>query len=297
MTPLAHIATVTEAVRTSMLEWVEGLMASAGLEVPVSGGLQKDSATSTLVLLPYQMVMESQAGVPEVPLMPMTGDGRHSGAIPAPWRALAKGMTQVLVDQYPKRAKKGPGLGPLDPCPRIDELPGPLKTWYEAHEDWHVQGGRGLLPQISWRQPFSLVIRYTAMVLDDNPGSDLMRLQALAVLAGGIRQQRYFETEVPPGPQETVLADLVDAFAASAPEPLGAELAEAAEASRSAYPLAVGLFPHNDLTDNDLALVMQALRVPMQPALVFGARLSLGAGPVLLTGAMPHLSPVEGARR
>ncbi|MCA9566786.1 MAG: hypothetical protein KC656_03050 [Myxococcales bacterium] len=295
-TPYKHTAEVTERVRGAMITWVEGLLAAAELTLPVTGALPSDRDHGALVLLPYQMIMESQAGVPQVPLMPVSGDGRRD-AIPGPWRALARGMTDVLVEQFPQRTKGAPGLGPLDPCPPLDGLPAPIAAWYRANPAFQAEGGRGRLPQISWRQPFSLVIRYAAMVVDPDPASDLLRLQALAVLAAGIRQERFFQTQVPPVPQTPDLAGLVDAMAEAAPGEAGETMRAAAVASRSENTLAVGLFPHHDLTDNDLALVMQALQVPMQPALVFGARLSLGAGPVLLEGAVPHLASVEGARR
>ena len=56
---------------------------------------------------------------------------------------------------------------------------------------------------------------------------------------------------------------------------------------------AVGVYPHHELSDMDLALVMQALQLPMQPAVVFALRLALGGGPYLETGASPHVAPVE----
>ena len=291
MTPRAHVAKVTREVSTALEEWVRSLLEEADLSLPVRVDLPETG--ESLVLLPYQLVLESQAGVPLVPLMPTSGEARRE-AIPAPWREIARGMTQILVEQFPQRSRNQPGLGPLDPCPPLAEIPAPLQDWYRAHPDWQVENGRGRLPQISWRQPFSLVIRYTALV---SGCPSLRRLQALSVVAAGIRQDRYFQAMVPATPQDAPLGSLVDAFALSAPEPLRADLEAAADASRADHPLAVGVFAHHDLTDNDLALVMQALQLPMQPAVVFGARLSLGAGATLLPGAVPHLGSVSGIGR
>lgn len=286
-----HVASVTGAMRNALHEWTRDILEQSGLELPVAGSILEGDDPA-LVLLAYQVIMESTPGIPQVPVMPMTGDGRRD-SIPQAWKVMAKGMTEVLLDKFPKRERKAAGIGPLEPCPTLAELPKPLQDWYAANDAFRVDEQHGRLPQISWRQPFSLVVRFAGMVQGAKHPADLLQLQALSVLAAGIRQERYFSCPLPPAAHSAQLDALIDAFAASADEPLRSEMQAAAVASRSPGTLAVGVFPHHDLTDQDLALVMQALRLPMQPAVVFGARLSLGGGPELLTGAMPHLGSVE----
>jgi len=290
----AHIDATMLAVHECLLAWGKGLLDQAGNPLPVCGSVPEVGAGAHLVLLPYQSVLESQAGVPFLPLVPMNkGAGRES--IPGPWRMLAQGMTQVLVDDFPKRAAKGPGLGPLDPAPPLDGMPKPIADWYRAQgEPWSAKG-RGRLPQISWRQPFSLVIRYAAMVIDpagESTDIGAQRLRALGVLAGGIRIERYFRATVPPSPVSAELSGLIEAFAAAAPEEIAADMEEAVRLAHEDNETAVGLTPHHDLTDIDAATVMRALRQPMQPAVVFAIRMALGAGPELIGGAIPHLASV-----
>ena len=289
-----HVAQVMAEIRDSMFTWARDLTTEAGIPIEPIGEIPKSGKKPRLVLLPYQMVMESQAGVPTISLMPMLTDSKRE-AIPKPWRTVAVAMTNVLVEQFPQRKRKSAGIGPLDPCPPLDGLPSPVRAWYKANaEEWILPGGkRGLLPHISWRQPFSLSIRYAAMVVDpsESPGLDLTQLQTLSVLATGIRQQRYFRSELPAVSQPESLQSLVDAMIAATPETERGAFTAAAEQTRQSTHLAVGMFPHKDLSDNDIAMVMRALRLPMQPTLIFGVRLALGAGPELGAGAMPHLSP------
>lgn len=293
----AHVDAVISAVRTGLLEWTSGLIAASGTPVEIAGGIPGEGGP-TLVLLPYQIMPESQPGTPTITLMPLSPNANRD-ALPGPWRTLAHGMTTVLVEQFPKRERSAPGIGPIHPNPPIDQLPAPIRAWYEANPTWH-QGGNGSLPQINWRQPFSLVLRFGALVVDPSEESEHLhdlRLRALAVFAAGIRIERYFGVALPPAPVPDDLRTLLLAFAESAPEPLRTEMLEATEGVLQPGDTAIGLTPHHELTDEEIALVMGTLELPMQPVVVFAIRLALGAGPVLATGALPHLGSVTTGSR
>lgn len=297
--PYLHVDDVMRAVRQGLHDWVGDLMGKAGLEGFVSGVLPDPSQGAEggphLVVLPYQSVLESQAGVPTMTLVPIGKDAKRD-SLPKPWQIIAHGMTSVLVEQFPQRGKKAPGLGPLHPSPLISELPGPIARWYHDNPDWTVGGGeRAKLPQISWRHPFSMVVRFASVGVDtrgETPNLDEFRLRALAVLAAGIRIERFYPVELPPFPVTPELESLIESFAAAAPGELGERMREAVEAQRLPMQTAIGLTPHHELSDNDIALMMEALRQPMQPCLVFAVRMALGGGPELIPGAMPHLPPV-----
>lgn len=298
MTAFTHVQRVTGAVHDGLHAWVRALMADAGVPCDVAGAVPTDGGP-TLALMPYQMVLESQHTVPSVPYVPHPPDSKRD-AIPAAWRTIGVAMTDVLLESFPARAKGRPGLGPLDPAPLLGSLPDPIAAWYRTHrEDWLVGGTpeRGRLPAVAWRQPFAFAVRYVAVVVDPDttPGGDATRLQALAVLAAGIRLSRFFRVRMPPVPASESLLELVRAFSEVDTE-AAAPIADALAAATSERELAVGLTPHNELTDADLALVCMSLKQPMQPAIVFSLRLSLGEGPELGAGALPHLASVEGER-
>lgn len=293
MTVYAQVGRTMGIVRDGLHEWAAALMAKAELEVAVTGEVPADGSGPTLVMLPYQVVMESKAAVPRIALVPGSSDVEREG-VPGAWRQVARGMTQTLLDHFPQRPARAPGLGPLHPVPPLDALPAPIAAWYRDHPAWTVDGTAGRLPSVMWRHPFGLAVRFAALVMDRSApagGLDLLRLQALGVLAAGIRVERYVEVTAPAVVVDPDLASLIEAFAAVGGE-VGEAIREGWDAARAPAPLAVGLTPHHELSDDDLARVATALGIPMQAALVFAIRLSLGAGPELGQGAMPHLGSV-----
>jgi hypothetical protein len=287
---------VIEATRDALHAWAGGLLRDAGAPLPVSGSATAPRSGPTLVILPYQTVLESQATTPIVAIVPSFQDGERS-SIPEPWRTASRTMTHLLVEHYPKREARGPGIGTLDPLPLLKELPKPLAAWYEAQgAPWVVdRGGKpaGRLPFVGWRHPFSLAVRFAVFVLDGpEPAADLDRvtLGALGVIAAGIRLERFVRVEAPAVACPPPLADLVRAFSALDAD-AARQLREAFEGA-GARPLAVGLTPHHELTDSDLAAIARTLGGPIQPALVFSLRVALGAGPDLAAGALPHIGAV-----
>lgn len=298
--PFAHISEVVDVVRDGLHDWAKRMIEQAGVRCSVVGSIP-DKGGPALVLLPYQMVLESQHTVPSVQLMPSMDKARRE-PIPKAWRTIGSSMTDVLIETFPAKPRKGPGVGPLNPAPPLDALPAPVAAWYRAHaKDWVVDNGApaGRLPAISWRQPYSIAVRFAAIVVDPDRKDtviDATRLKALAIVGAGVRLERFFEVEVPPLPASEELVALMTAFGqvdAEGAAPLAEAIAEVTAKGR----LAVGLTPHNELTDADLALVCMALKQPMQPSVVFSLRISLGAGPELGAGAMPHISSVDGAER
>lgn len=292
----ADVREVLEVTRDALHAWAAGLLEASGAPLPIVGSAQAPRSGPTVVMMPYQTVLESQAATPVVPLVPSFQDGERN-AVPEPWRTASRVMTHLLVEQYPKRGQRTPGLGTLDPLPPLSELPKPVADWYRARgEPWVVdRGGRpaGRLPFLGWRHPFSLAVRFAAFVLDGpDPRADHDRvtLGALGVLAAGVRLQRFLRVDAPPVPTDPALSELVRAFSALDGE-AAAELAAAFEAGGQRQ-LAVGLTPHHELTDSDLAAIARTLDAPIQPALVFSMRLALGAGVELTAGALPHLGAV-----
>ncbi len=295
VSPYGHVSRTMGIGREGVHRWAADAMGQAGLDVAVSGEVPAEGESPTLVMLPYQVVMESKAAVPRVALVPTSKDAERE-SVPAPWMQIARGMTGVLLEHFPERGRRSPGLGPLHPAPKLDLLPKPIAAWYREHDRFLIGKERsaGRLPSVMWRHPFSLAIRFAAFVVDRS-GSvgamDLLRLQALGVLAAGIRMERYVQVTVPAVPVDPELAGLIEAFAAVGGDE-GDQIASAWKAVRRDIELAVGLTPHHELTDDDLARVVHTLGIPMQAALVFSIRLSLGAGPELGEGALPHLASV-----
>lgn len=293
--PYAHVRQIMGRMRGGLHAWAAGLMEQAGIDLGVGGELPEPGAGPSLVLLPYQVVMESKAAIPRLSLVPTSQDLERE-SLPRPWMTVARGMTQTMLEHFPTRPVRGPGLGPLHPAPPLSQLPPTIRAWYEAHPEFLISGDHaaGRLPSVMWRQPFALAVRFAALVVDRDgrtPALDQLRLEALGVLAAGIRIDRYVLIEVPNVPIEPALVDLIDAFAGVGGEGSDAIL-KGWEDARADNQLAVGMTPHHELSDDDLARVASALGIPMQAALVFAIRLSLGAGPELGAGALPHLGSV-----
>jgi hypothetical protein len=301
MTGYGDVREVLEVTRDALHAWAAGLLAGAGIPLPVAGSPAAPRKGPTLVLLPYQTVLESQAATPVVPLVPSLQDGERN-AVPEPWRTASRAMTQLLVESFPKRDQRAPGLGTLDPLPYLKELPKPVAAWYRARgEPWVVdRGGKpaGRLPFVGWRHPFSLAVRCAAFVLDGPDSSadhDRVTLGALGVIAAGVRFERFLRVDAPALPCEPALIELVRAFGAIGGD-TAAELAAAFDGAGRRQ-LAVGLTPHNEIDDGDLAAIARTLDGPIQPAIVFSMRLALGAGPELGPGALPHLAPISTVER
>lgn len=296
MSELQHIARTVGETRDELLVWVRSLLDEAGVDLPVTGVLPTDGRPA-LFMMPYQTVLESQSTVPMSPLVPSGSAGPPAGVTPD-WVSVAHAMTRFLVEHYPKRARKAPGLGPLDAQPKLELLPKAMGDWYRAQDAEWGSDQRGILPSVAWRQGFSFVVRYAAIVTaEDATDGDRKRLQALAVLASGVRQRRFFELGVAPPPCSSQLLSLIEAMRDSCDGELSAALAAGAASIVASRRSAVGVYPHHELTDADLAFVLRTLHQPMQPAVVFALRLSLGAGPVLEPGALPALPPIEMGKR
>ncbi len=295
MKPYAQIAASVDLVRDGLINWVEDLLSHGGVTLPVVGTVGKEPG---LVLLPYQMLVEGQLAMANIPLLPLSGDSDHS-SIPTPWRLIGRGMTRVLLESYPRRKIAG-RPETVNPCPPVEELPNSIRYWYEENADnWVVDNGGvpcARLPALAWRLPFAFAVRYAAMVIAPPTGAaidrlDAQQLKALALLAAGLRIERYFTADAPADPVSDEIIELIHAFA-GVPIESQAELHGAIEACLAPRRVKVGIAPHNELTDSDLALVAMALRQPMQPALVFSVRMTLGGGPILEPGGLPNIAPV-----
>ena len=300
MSAMAQVRATMASARDGLLAFVSSVAEEAGLALPVVGSPTDLQGGLGLVILPYQTVLETQPGTPTLPLAPHGADVDR-GTIPEPWRSTGRAMTQVLANVYPKREQRGPGLGPLDPLPLLDSLPAPLVGWYRAHaDDWIVdRHGKeaGRLPFVSWRQPFALAVRFAALVLGEAPAGsapDRVRLEALGVVAAAIRLRRFFEISAPAASVEPALLELVEVFSRLEVEG-SAELQDLLPGLLEPRPTVLGLTPHHELGDADLALLARTLGTPMQPAMVFSVRLALGAGPELAAGALPHLGTISKA--
>lgn len=297
---LPNVSRTIEIVRAGLHTWMGANLAEGGVDLPVVGTLQAGAAPA-LVLLPYQMVLESTPTNPSTAIMPVTQENPKD-ALPPAWRRAGLLITRILVDTFPARPTKGPGIGPVDPLPPLSKLPKPVAAWYKKSGDaWIVQRDEpcARLPMIEWTHPFSLAIRFAAIVpAGSKPTADLdgLQLRALALVAAGVRLGRHFPVVEPPFVTPGPLLDLMTAFS-KVDHPAAAELAELVAAVAAPRDLTVGLAPHHDLADQDLALMMRAMELPMQPAVVFSMRVALGAGPALTYGALPHIGSVEGAQR
>lgn len=296
MTPvLPQVGRTVDAVRAGLHAWLGEVCAAAGAKLPVVGAVPATGGPA-LVALPYQVVLESNASATTTPLVPVLQEPANDG-VPGLWRRAGVAATRIIVDSYPSRPAQGPGLGPLDPVPLLSRLPPQLAAWYRAQgAPWTVtRDGEpaAVLPSVDWHSPIALAIRFAVLVpaATPAPDHDAVQLRALAACAAAVRLDRHFpmreEAALPAGPLRDLLGALASLDHAEAPV-----LREAIASLAQPRELAVGVAPHQDLTDHDLALVMQALRQPMQPTVVFSVRVGLGAGPVLSPGAMPHLASV-----
>jgi hypothetical protein len=297
MTPvLPQVGRTVDAVRQGLHRWLGEVCAAAGAPLPVSGAVPA-SGGPTLVALPYQILLESNASASTLPLVPVLHEPANDG-VPALWRRMGIAATRIVVESYPSRAASGPAPIALDPAPEVARLPGPVAAWYRRQGAPWVTTGAGeplaVLPTVEWHSPIALAIRFALLVpaVDARPDHDAVQLRALAACAAAVRLDRHFpireETALPPGPLRELLEALSAVDHAEAPT-----LREAVTSLTRPRELAVGVAPHQDLNDHDLALVMQALRQPMQPTVVFSVRVGLGAGPVLVPGVTPSVPSVE----
>jgi len=297
---LPLVGRATDAVRNGLHAWMGEVVAAGGAKLPVVGSVPT-SGGPALVLLPYQMVLESNATSQTSPIVPVMAEpGKDS--VPPAWRRAGLALTRILVDTFPKREAKGPGVGPVDPAPLLSGLPAPVAAWYKsAPSMWRVtRDGKaaGLLPSVEWHPPFALAVRFAAMVpapANAAANHDAIQLRALALCAAAVRLERFFPVEEPTGLDEGPLRDLLFAFS-KVDHPEATFLRDAIDVLAAPRTTPVGLSPHQDLSDQDLALIMTALRQPMQPTVVFSVRVPLGAGPSLSPGATPHLASVETSR-
>lgn len=296
MTPvLPQVGRTVDAVRAGLHAWLGEVCAAAGAPlavvgaVPVSGG-------ATLVALPYQILLESNASANTTTLVPVLQEPPND-SVPALWRRAGVAATRIIVEAFPGRPAAVAAQGPLDPAPALARLPEPVAAWYRRQgSPWTVSRDgepSAVLPTVEWHSPIALAIRFALLVpaVTPAPDHDAVQLRALAACAAAVRLDRHFpmreESALAPGPLRDLLAALA---AVDHPEAPG--LREAVTSLTQPRELAVGVAPHQDLTDHDLALVMQALRQPMQPTVVFSVRVGLGAGPVLVPGTMPSVGAV-----
>ena len=297
---LPHVSRTIDIVRAGLHGFMADNLRAGGVDLPVTGALTA-GASPSLVLLPYQMVLESTPTNANAPIMPVTQENPKDSLPPA-WRRAGLLITRILVETFPSRPIKGPGVGPVDPTPPLSGLPKPVADWYKkAGPDWVIDRGGpcGRLPMIEWQNAFSLAIRFAAIVPSGSkPMVDLdgLQLRALSLVAASVRLGRHFQVEEPSFVGKGPLLDLMTAFT-KVDHPAAEELAEVVAAIARPRDLTVGLAPHHDLSDQDLALMMRAMELPMQPAIVFSMRVALGAGPELSFGALPHIASVEGAGR
>ncbi|MFH1467670.1 MAG: hypothetical protein ABIO70_25010 [Pseudomonadota bacterium] len=297
MTPYRHIAEVTRSVHDALVSWARDALRQADLEtVEVYGQFPPEGTVARhVVLFPYWVGPAPklvETGRPVSLISPSRSQAEgQSPFIPAVWREFAQAL-QPLLERWFSALISGPH--PRAPVPpRLDDLPAPLAAWYRAQAE-AKDGGVWLgevdgevvarPPALGWTPGVVITVRYLAVASDPGRGTSEqtsvhapLSLPALTVLAAGLHANPQLRAPVKAPPLPGALRAFIDAAIAS----LQGQEQERFEAlctplwSDERMPFE--LSPIHDLSNQEFALLMQALQRPLQAALNFQTKLVLGA--------------------
>jgi len=306
MTSYAHIGEMTRTVHDALVGWGRRLLKEADLEtVEVYGQFPPEGTTAShMVLFPYwvgplpKMVEQGR----QISLFhpPKVGDGKIS-FVPVGWLQLGRELASFSAEHFPDM---NPIVGPARqnhyPMPLLSKLPKPLQKWYreqesEADEQPWLTKFEGKThappPSLMWAPGIHVVVRYIAIASDPGRGTSQysstgapLALPALSVLATGVHLERRVMLDVKPPPLPDELRTFVEAVIKCLKGPQKKRLEELLDLLQSPEEIGIAITPVDDLSNQEFALLMQALQRPLQAALNFQMRVVLGSRPVFGPG-------------
>lgn len=315
-------ALVMRRVMEALQRWTALTLAQAGLEhlVVQDRALPLAPDTSSLLLLPYEVGpypklreppqsvslfevsrAEQQEGGPNGVTTPF-GAIRNI-AVSESWIHLALAISSAV-----RQISAGP---PREGRPRLSgliltdpHLPPPLQKWFHTMSQtpdapWasrlrvEVDDVRGwVLPYIGWQTGMVLQVSYILLAQPGGPLTEPPRsadhLPALAALASAMFAQRTLPVPMPGWPIPEALEHFILALLESLPDksPVQHTLHLAFDAVCQDETVELPFSAVQDFTEQSFALLMQALRLPLQPALNLRLQVRLADGPELAAGAV-----------
>ncbi len=301
-----HVRQVTEAVHDRLVDWARGALASAGLDtVEVHSQFAPAGATTShVVLFPYRLGPEPKMAenAKGVSLLEPPRETGGVSFVPPAWTELGQALAAGLRELLPETRSR-----PLTsvPHPLLTGLAPPLVAWFEAQppqsDPWvaTLDGqAHARLPALWWHPGYMLTVRYVVVATDPGRGSSArtsvhapLGVNALSVLTAAIHRERVVQVRLPAPPLPAGLAGFVEALSRSVSigERLRGALAEVAGEDT----VEVAVMPAHDLTNQEFALLMQALQQPLQVALNLSIRLPLGAWPAFTPSSAPLFGEVR----
>jgi hypothetical protein len=307
MNDYKYAAAVTTAVHEELIRWAGRLLQDAGLEVVDVWGRFPPEGTvrSHLVLFPYRvgpepkMIENASGGSLMVPREQIYKD-----SVPDGWADLGGIINGAIQRLYPDSGtvndRKWAASG--SPYPRVVDLPKPMQAWYRHAESIEPEAGwiiradeheRGRPPSIRWRPGIIITANYIAVTGDPGRGttertSDTapLSLATLSVLATAVQIQRGIKVTLPAPPAPESLMSFLPALADSLEElggdreELAADLRALTKKLTSPEVSDVEVHPLHDLTNQEFALLTQALQRPLQAVFNLRIRFRFGAGPL-----------------
>lgn len=299
-----YAADVTTAVHEELIRWASRLLHEAGLEVIDVWGRFPPEGTvrSHLVLFPYRVgpepvMLDNSQGAS---LMGRVMNSVKRG-VPTSWDAMGNLVTAGVQRLYPDSGNMNDRKwASQSPYPVIDDLPDPIRDWYETAAKEEPEAGwvieldefkRGRPPSIKWRPGITITAHYIAVTGDPGRGttertSDTapLSLATLSVLATAIQLERGVQVRMPPTPMPPLLRSFIPALADALDE-LGGTREEIAAELRDHYhkltnpeEMHIDVMPLHDLSNQEFALLTQALQRPLQAVLNMRVRFRFGAG-------------------
>lgn len=324
-----HVATVTSEVHDSLVRWARRVLIEADLEeVEVYGQFPpKGTVRSHVVLFPYRVGPEPKMmeNAPGISLL--TGSERMEERalfVPTPWLDLGNHMGAALERLFPfvqtAARDRGRTLRRGSPYPFVDELPGPLRKWYSAAKPTAGQPWTttmmdrqvAIAPSLWWKPGIQVTIGYVAIAGEVGRGTQAtertsasapLALSALSVLATSVQIERELFTRLPPLPYppelETFGQSLVKALEerkADGDLELAGKLRRAVNHISEHGETPYAIIPVHDLSNQEFALLMQAMQRPLQAALNLRLRLPLASRPVFGPSVAIEVRPTQAPR-
>lgn len=306
MNDYKYAAEVTTNVHEELIRWASRLLHDAGLEVIDVWGRFPPEGTvrSHLVLFPYRVgpepvMIDNAQGAS---LMGTIDNARRRG-VPSSWDRIGNLISAGVQRLYPDSGNiNDRKWAAASPYPAIDDLPEPIREWYKMADAAQPKAGwvirvdeheRGRPPSILWRPGITITAHYIAVTGDPGRGttertSDTapLSLATLSVLATAIQMERGIKVKMPPIPMPDILRSFIPALSDSleelggSREELAAEIREHYEKLINPEVIDIGVMPLHDLSNQEFALLTQALQRPLQAVLNMRVRFKFGAGPM-----------------
>ncbi len=294
-----HTSAVTGAVHDEFIRWTRDILQEAGLDVvDVWGRFPPEGTTrSHLVLFPYRVGPEAKM-IDNAPgynlIVPSTTEERTT-VVPLEWKQLGSLIAEQLPEVFPNVQPYDPRRPPIQsPFPPLDEVPEPLKAWYEARGEespWFITGQDQLHvrpPSMFWKKGIEVVAYYMAVAGDPGRGTSQrtsdtapLSLSALSVLSVGVQRERTLTVEVPPRPIPDHFISWTMAYCEVLEKyhergEIADEIRELAETVQQGSRGAFVLAPVHDLNNQEFALLTQALQRPLEAILNIRLRMMVG---------------------